>query len=293
MFALSGANANAVFNHELLAKGGAIFTNRSNEYGRRRATGGSGLYPEGMASTDVLDYMLHRSTASAAATAAVKATDAGLNHRQTVRSILSAMTPAPPSLEAAERAGPAAVGSGADKGPPLDAFVWLGDAVYLDKEQSGVSGLRATPPAVMQRTWQRQHARAGYCALRATFPVLGVWDDHDYGTNNGDATYADKDPAQGLLLDFLDVPAPAGVQAAQRAASAGAAQRLKQQGGAVGATADAAAEWASAELAAQWRRARAVKGTYSAQSWGPPGRRTKLILLDIRYEMVRVLAYTV
>ncbi|XP_020628334.1 uncharacterized protein LOC110065523 isoform X2 [Orbicella faveolata] len=36
--------------------------------------------------------------------------------------------------------------------------------------------------------------------------VLGVWDDHDYGMNNGGKHYGDRLQAQGIYLDFLDEP---------------------------------------------------------------------------------------
>ena len=34
--------------------------------------------------------------------------------------------------------------------------------------------------------------------------VLGTWDDHDYGYDNSDGTYAGKDVAQSAFLDFFD-----------------------------------------------------------------------------------------
>ncbi|RMX56823.1 hypothetical protein pdam_00009939 [Pocillopora damicornis] len=43
--------------------------------------------------------------------------------------------------------------------------------------------------------------------LRSGIKVLGVWDDHDYGMNNGGKHYKDRLQAQGIYLDFLDEPA--------------------------------------------------------------------------------------
>lgn len=37
--------------------------------------------------------------------------------------------------------------------------------------------------------------------------VAGVWDDHDFGINNGGKEYAHKDVVKEMLLDFLDEPA--------------------------------------------------------------------------------------
>ena len=37
--------------------------------------------------------------------------------------------------------------------------------------------------------------------------MLGIWDDHDYGTSNGGSDNPRKREVQKLLLDFLDEPA--------------------------------------------------------------------------------------
>ena len=36
--------------------------------------------------------------------------------------------------------------------------------------------------------------------------VLGVWDDHDYGINDGGAEFARKDEMRDVFLDFVDEP---------------------------------------------------------------------------------------
>ncbi len=46
-----------------------------------------------------------------------------------------------------------------------------------------------------------------YAAFAATRPVLGVYDDHDFGENDGDRQYAHKAVALTQLLDFLEEPA--------------------------------------------------------------------------------------
>src|SRR5690606_21285898 len=43
--------------------------------------------------------------------------------------------------------------------------------------------------------------------LVATCPILATWDDHDYGVNDGDASYPRKAEAAKLMLDFFKVPA--------------------------------------------------------------------------------------
>jgi alkaline phosphatase D len=37
-------------------------------------------------------------------------------------------------------------------------------------------------------------------------PVVGVWDDHDYGKNDAGKEYPYKEESQQLFLDFFDVP---------------------------------------------------------------------------------------
>ncbi len=36
--------------------------------------------------------------------------------------------------------------------------------------------------------------------------VVGIWDDHDYGVNNGDHTFAKKVIMRDIYLDFIGEP---------------------------------------------------------------------------------------
>jgi len=88
-----------------------------------------------------------------------------------------------------------------------DVFAWLGDIVY------------APPGAVdaLPALYARLAAEPGYAALRRSTRVIGVWDDNDYGQNNGGRHLVGRERAQTrasaayalgqALLDFLDVPA--------------------------------------------------------------------------------------
>jgi alkaline phosphatase D len=76
-------------------------------------------------------------------------------------------------------------------------WIWMGDNVYAD-----------TPdPAAMRAAFDRGKSNPGYQALLATTPVIGTWDDHDYGLNDGGREWQARDEAQQALLDFLDEPA--------------------------------------------------------------------------------------
>jgi alkaline phosphatase D len=46
----------------------------------------------------------------------------------------------------------------------------------------------------------------GYAALAAATPIIGTWDDHDYGLNDGGAEFAARAASQQVFLDFLEVP---------------------------------------------------------------------------------------
>ncbi len=77
-----------------------------------------------------------------------------------------------------------------------DLFVWTGDIVYADHMSL----------SEMQSAYDRQKNHPDYQKLLAQIPVIGVWDDHDYGVNDGGKYYPYKEETQKILLDFLDVP---------------------------------------------------------------------------------------
>ena len=83
-----------------------------------------------------------------------------------------------------------------------DLWIWLGDNIYGDTKN----------PNVLKRKYDIQKANAEYKKLIEKTPVIGTWDDHDYGQNDGNKTHPIKKESQQLLLDFLDVPANAKVR---------------------------------------------------------------------------------
>lgn len=88
-----------------------------------------------------------------------------------------------------------------------DVWVWLGDAVYADTK---VAPLLWTPSPLSEMVEKFNYLKfsSEYQEfLRSGIQVLGVWDDHDYGMNNGGKHYKDRLQAQGVYLDFLDEPA--------------------------------------------------------------------------------------
>lgn len=77
-----------------------------------------------------------------------------------------------------------------------DLWIWLGDIVYADTSDM----------SVMQQKYQAEKANPDYQQLLKTTAAIGIWDDHDYGQNNGDKEYSKKAESMQLLLDFLDEP---------------------------------------------------------------------------------------
>lgn len=77
-----------------------------------------------------------------------------------------------------------------------DLFIFLGDLIYGDTHNM----------SILKAKYEKQKNRPGYQKLMKSTPIIGVWDDHDYGVNDGGKYYAKKDSSKLLLLDFLDVP---------------------------------------------------------------------------------------
>ena len=78
-----------------------------------------------------------------------------------------------------------------------DLWVWLGDNVYADSEDS----------AVLRASYAEQLGNPGYRRLIDSVPVIGTWDDHDYGANDAGKEYPTRAESQQILLDFLGEPA--------------------------------------------------------------------------------------
>ncbi len=77
-----------------------------------------------------------------------------------------------------------------------DLWIWGGDIIYSDTDDMGV----------LQRNYEKQKNQEGYAKLLSNTAIMGTWDDHDYGVNDGGASYPYKWASQQLFLDFFDVP---------------------------------------------------------------------------------------
>lgn len=104
-----------------------------------------------------------------------------------------------------------AFGSCADQDKPLpifdtvaaakpDLLVFLGDTMYADLDKK----VKVTP-AVIREKYALLEQVPGFAKLKAACPMVGTWDDHDYGKNDAGAEWEHKDEAQQAFLDFFGV----------------------------------------------------------------------------------------
>jgi alkaline phosphatase D len=110
-----------------------------------------------------------------------------------------------------------------------DLWIWLGDSI--DAATEDVEYLRSQ--------YEKQKQNPEYAELRKRCPIIGTWDDNDYGMKDGNKHYSKKAESQQLFLDFID------------------------------------------ELKDSPRRKQ--EGIYASYIYGEPGKRIKVILLDLRY----------
>jgi alkaline phosphatase D len=78
-----------------------------------------------------------------------------------------------------------------------DVWIWGGDNIYADTGDM----------TRLANMYNAQNQVPGYHKLRIGVPVIGTWDDHDYGLNDGGSEFDAKKESQEVFLDFMGVPA--------------------------------------------------------------------------------------
>ncbi len=80
-----------------------------------------------------------------------------------------------------------------------DLTLYMGDNVYGD--------VRSNDPALpeLKAAYMRLAQSEPFARLRASSPLLTVWDDHDYGLNDGGGEYEFKENAEALFEYVWDV----------------------------------------------------------------------------------------
>ena len=78
----------------------------------------------------------------------------------------------------------------------IDGFIFLGDNVYGDTRKGNL--------LKMKNAYAKQ--KENLPSWLKNKNILSIWDDHDYGLNDGGAEYSNKEAAKNLFLDFWDIP---------------------------------------------------------------------------------------
>lgn len=76
-----------------------------------------------------------------------------------------------------------------------EVWIWGGDNIYADTDD--MEKLKAEYEILLKDE--------GYKALLNKTKILGTWDDHDYGLNDGGVHFSAKKESQQVFLDFLGV----------------------------------------------------------------------------------------
>ena len=79
----------------------------------------------------------------------------------------------------------------------LDGFIFLGDNVYGD--------LPSGKLLKMQKAYQMQRKRLPRWLMDKK-EILAIWDDHDFGLNDGGGDYIYKKDAEKMFLNFWNIP---------------------------------------------------------------------------------------
>lgn len=77
-----------------------------------------------------------------------------------------------------------------------DLWIWLGDNIYTN----------TTDPVQYEAMFQSFFKQPEYTRFREDTPIIGTWDDHDFGKNNADGSHPNKKAAQKIFLNFLEEP---------------------------------------------------------------------------------------
>jgi len=76
-----------------------------------------------------------------------------------------------------------------------DVWIWGGDIVYADTDDM----------QLLEATYKAQNEIIGYKNIKSKIPIIGTWDDHDYGLNDGGVEFLAKKQSQQKFLDFMGV----------------------------------------------------------------------------------------
>lgn len=75
-----------------------------------------------------------------------------------------------------------------------DLWIWLGDNIYGDTDNEDS----------MRAMYNLQMSDSNYTAFAKKVPITGIWDDHDYGLNDGGSDFHFKRKSQDLFFEFMN-----------------------------------------------------------------------------------------
>jgi alkaline phosphatase D len=113
--------------------------------------------------------------------------------------VLWIQTDAPGRVEVSSRIGGEREIPGAVAGTRPDVMLWLGDNLYLQRPD-------LMDPASMAARYRRQRAFEPLQELLTAAPQLAIWDDHDYGPNDGDGSCVLKGETLKLFQRYWPNP---------------------------------------------------------------------------------------
>ncbi|CAH0516723.1 unnamed protein product [Peronospora belbahrii] len=96
-----------------------------------------------------------------------------------------------------------------------ELWIWMGDNIYADMKELGEPRSFLIPPRKMfveapreelVRRYNKLMANEDYKAFVNRTPIIGIWDDHDYGINDGGKLYSNREESQQVFLDFIGEP---------------------------------------------------------------------------------------
>lgn len=80
-----------------------------------------------------------------------------------------------------------------------DLFLLIGDNVYGDQQWTGDAAL-----TTLRDAYALQSSHPEFADFRATVPMMTTWDDHDFGFNDGGASFAFKGWAEDIYETYWD-----------------------------------------------------------------------------------------
>lgn len=86
-----------------------------------------------------------------------------------------------------------------------DLFLFIGDNVYGDLYRDD-DGYGNPDLPKLRAAYQGLAASQPFTQLRNQTPILPVWDDHDYGLNDGGAAFIHREEAEAIFETVWDVP---------------------------------------------------------------------------------------